>query len=154
MRRVTVVVEPLSGVKPILANAAEMRADFPITTRSPAAISETLPPATLPCTAITTGARIRTIRTIAWCKSDVQILMVCGSSSPLAASAIRSPPTLNSLPRAEISTARTSSRSLNSAMQRLNSRQNVAVDRIAAVGLIEHDMRQTIGDRAFKARCR
>jgi len=124
MRRVTVVVEPLSGVKPILANAAEMRADFPITTRSPAAISETLPPATLPCTAITTGARIRTIRTIAWCRSDVQILTVCGSLSPLAASAIKSPPTLNSFPRAEIKTALTSSRSLNSAIPRLNSRQN------------------------------
>ncbi len=123
MRRVTVVVDPLSGVKPILANADEIRADLPITTRSPAAISETLPPATLPCTATTTGARMRTIRTMAACRSAVHDLMVTGNASPRDASAARSPPTLNNLPRAEISTERTSSRSLSSAMQRLNSRQ-------------------------------
>jgi hypothetical protein len=118
-----VVVEPLSGVKPIFANADEIRADLPITTRSAAAISETLPPATLPCTATTTGARIRTILTIAVWRSAVHDLIVAGSATPRDASAPRSPPTLNNLPRAEISTDRTSSRSLNSAMPRLNSRQ-------------------------------
>jgi hypothetical protein len=65
MRRVTVVVDPLSGLNPIFANAEEIRADSAMTTRSAAAISDTLPPATLPETAATTGARIRTIRAIA-----------------------------------------------------------------------------------------
>src|SRR3984893_6539955 len=65
MRRVTVVVDPLSGLNPIFAKADEMRADSAMTTRSAAAISDTLPPATLPETAATTGARIRTIRAIA-----------------------------------------------------------------------------------------
>ena len=65
MRAVSVVVDPLSGLKPIFANADVTRTDFPITTRSAAAISDTLPPATLPWTAATTGARIRTIRTMA-----------------------------------------------------------------------------------------
>ena len=59
------VVDPLSGLKPILENAAEIRADSAITMRSAAAISDTLPPATLPCTAATTGARMRTILAIA-----------------------------------------------------------------------------------------
>src|ERR1700726_3249231 len=65
MRRVTVVVDPLSGLNPIFAKADEMRADSAMTTRSAAAISDTLPPATLPETEATTGARIRTIRAIA-----------------------------------------------------------------------------------------
>src|SRR5258708_5069677 len=120
---VTVVVEPLSGVKPIFAKADEMRADLPITTRSDAAIKETLPPATLPCTAATTGPPTPTIRTTAARRPPVQDLTVAGGGTPRAASEARSPPTLNNLPRADISTDRTSSRSLNSAIQRLNSRQ-------------------------------
>jgi hypothetical protein len=48
IRRVIVVVDPLSGLNPILENAAEIRADSAITTRSAAAIRDTLPPATLP----------------------------------------------------------------------------------------------------------
>ena len=124
MRAVSVVVDPLSGLKPILANAEVIRADFPITTRSAAAISDTLPPATWPCTAATTGARIRTMRTMAACQSAVQVLIVAGNAAPAPASAARSPPTLNILPRADNSTARTSLRSLISAMPRLNSRLN------------------------------
>src|ERR1700716_127375 len=123
MRLVTVVVEPLSGVKPILANADETRADFAITTRSPAAISETLPPATLPCTATTTGARMRTIRTMAVCRSAVHDLIVTGRAEPRDANAARSSPTLINLTRAEMRTERTSSRAPNTDMQRLTSRQ-------------------------------
>src|SRR5713101_7237201 len=103
MRLVTVVVEPLSGVKPIFANADEMRTDLPITTRSAAAISETLPPATLPCTATTTGARMRTIRTRAACRSAVHDLIVAGSAAPRDASAARTPQTLNRHPHTQIS---------------------------------------------------
>src|SRR5258708_13883373 len=102
MRLVTVVVEPLSGVKPIFAKADEMRADLPITTRSAAAINETLPPATLPCTATTTGARMRTIRTIAVWRSAVHDLIVAGSAEPRDADPRRSPPPLTTLPRAHI----------------------------------------------------
>src|SRR5260370_15413554 len=96
---------------------------------------------------------MRTMRTMPVWRSAVHDLMVAGSAAPRDASAERSPPTLNNLPRADMSTDRTSSRSLNSAMQRLNSRQKVAVDRIAAVGLIENDVRQPAIDRAVEARC-
>ena len=65
IRALRVIVEPVSGLNPILVNADVIRADFPITTRSAAAISETLPPDTCPWIAATTGGRIRFILTTA-----------------------------------------------------------------------------------------
>src|SRR5205807_7084131 len=63
------------------------------------------------------------------------------------------PPTLNNRPRAESSTERTSVRSLISAMQ-AELAAKLAIDGIAAVGLIEQDMRKAVPDGAIKRLCR